>query len=67
MSALTASVAWRALQAHAQAINQVSLNELFALDAGRATALAAEAAGLYLDYSKQRLSGETVDLLLQLE
>lgn len=66
MSALTASAAWRALQAHAQAINQVSLNELFALDAGRAIALAAEAAGLYLDYSKQRLSGETVELLLQL-
>jgi glucose-6-phosphate isomerase len=66
MSVLTASAAWRALQAHAQAINQVSLNELFALDAGRAPRLSAEAVGLYLDYSKQRLSGETIELLLQL-
>lgn len=64
MSALPKSRAWRALAAHARELADVQLNDLFAADGGRAPSFSAEAAGLFLDYSKQRLTRETRDLLL---
>ncbi len=64
MSALPQSRAWRALLSHARELDDVHLNALFAADQGRAQSFSAEAAGLFLDYSKQRLTRETRDLLL---
>jgi glucose-6-phosphate isomerase len=58
--------AWRALSAHYQQIKDLPLRELFASDPGRGERLVAEGAGLYLDYSKNRITDETVRLLLQL-
>lgn len=66
MPSLTLSRAWRALASHARALDDVRLNALFAADGGRAQAFSVEAVGLFLDYSKQRLSRETLDLLLSL-
>ncbi len=60
------SSAWKALQEHYRSIRQVHLRQLFADDPARGTRLSAEAAGLYLDYSKHRVTGETLRLLLQL-
>ncbi|MES2682678.1 MAG: glucose-6-phosphate isomerase [Pseudomonadota bacterium] len=64
MSPLPQSRAWRALTAHARELADVHLNDLFASDEGRAQSFSAGAAGLFLDYSKQRLTRETRDLLL---
>lgn len=64
MPALTQSRAWRHLLSHARELADVHLNALFAADGSRAQAFSAEAAGLFLDYSKQRLTRETRDLLL---
>ena len=58
--------AWAALRAHHAAIRDVHLRTLFADDPGRGERMAAEAAGLYLDYSKNRLTDETLRLLLAL-
>ena len=58
--------AWAALEAHAQAMRQVHLRTLFADDPGRGERLTAEGAGLFLDYSKNRVTGETLALLLRL-
>ncbi|HEV2619835.1 MAG TPA: glucose-6-phosphate isomerase, partial [Acidobacteriaceae bacterium] len=55
---------WKALAAHAEAMKTVSLKELFAADAGRGERLTAEAAGLFLDYSKNRVKDETLRLLV---
>jgi glucose-6-phosphate isomerase len=66
MSQLTESAAWKALARHAAAQKSVTLLDLFARDPLRAERLSCEAAGLYLDYSKQRVSRETLDLLLRL-
>ncbi len=65
-SALIAMPQWQALQAHADNEGGKRLRELFADDPDRGTRLVIEAAGLYLDYSKQRVSDETLRLLLQL-
>ncbi|HEY8599956.1 MAG TPA: glucose-6-phosphate isomerase [Thermomicrobiales bacterium] len=62
---LTERPAWQALQAHHTAIAGQHLRDLFAADPDRGERLAADAAGLYLDYSKQRITAETLDLLLQ--
>jgi glucose-6-phosphate isomerase len=56
---------WRALAAHA-AVPGRHLRELFAADPERGTRLSVEAAGLFLDFSKQRVTDETIDLLLAL-
>jgi glucose-6-phosphate isomerase len=56
--------AWKALSAHFQKIDR--LRELFAQDPKRGERLTVEAAGLYLDYSKNRITDETLALLLQL-
>ena len=66
MSELTNSAAWQALQAHAAQIRAKSLLQLFADEPLRADRDCAEAAGLFLDYSKQRISRETLELLAKL-
>jgi glucose-6-phosphate isomerase len=58
--------AWKALEQHYSEIGGRHLRELFAGDPGRGERLTAEAAGLYLDYSKNRVTDETLRLLLQL-
>ena len=58
--------AWKALEQHYSEISGRHLRELFAADPGRGGRLSAEAAGLYLDYSKNRITDETLGLLLQL-
>ncbi len=58
--------AWKALEQHYSEISGRHLRELFAADPGRGERLSAEAAGLYLDYSKNRVTDETLGLLLQL-
>ncbi len=63
---LTERPAWRALEAHYQAIRDVHLRTLFAQDPGRGERLTCEAAGLYLDYSKNRITDETLRLLVSL-
>jgi glucose-6-phosphate isomerase len=64
--ALTARPAWQALDAHHQKVRSLHLRELFAGDPKRGERLVAEAVGLYLDYSKNRITDETVALLLRL-
>src|SRR5579864_3920602 len=63
---LTGRPQWQALQQHAGQIERRHLRELFSGDPSRGERLVAEAAGLYLDYSKNRITGETVRLLLEL-
>ena len=63
---LTRRPEWQALQRHAGQQRGRHLRELFADDPGRGERLHAEAAGLYLDYSKQRVTSETLRLLLEL-
>ena len=58
--------AWQALSEHRKRIGAVHLRQLFADDARRGERLSVEAAGLYLDYSKQRITDETLKLLLEL-
>jgi glucose-6-phosphate isomerase len=58
--------AWQALRRHYEEIAGVHLRELFASDAGRGERMTAEAAGLYLDYSKNRITDETLALLIAL-
>jgi glucose-6-phosphate isomerase len=58
--------AWAALRAHHEAISGKHLRELFAADPTRGERLTAEGAGLYLDYSKNRVTDETLALLTQL-
>ena len=63
---LTEAPSWHALQAHYEKIKDIQLRQLFADDPNRGDRLAAEAAGLYLDYSKNRITDETIRLLIQL-
>ena len=63
---LTRRPQWRALQKHHAQIGARHLRELFADAPARGECFQAEAAGLYLDYSKQRISGETLQLLWEL-
>jgi len=58
--------AWKALAAHYKQVRDQHLRDLFAADATRGERLTAEAVGLYLDYSKNRITEETVTLLVQL-
>ncbi len=59
----TALPAWQALAAHRATLDSRTLRDLFAADAARGTRLALDAAGIYLDYSKNRLTDETLTLL----
>ena len=63
---LTERKAWKALGAHHQNIRELHLRKLFADDPKRGERMTAEAVGLYLDYSKNRVTDETLKLLLQL-
>jgi len=65
-TALTKGPAWQALAAHHARIRDVHLRSLFAEDPRRGERLTAEAAGLYLDYSKHRVTDETLRLLFAL-
>jgi glucose-6-phosphate isomerase len=66
MLPLTARHSWTALQAHHQQIRELHLRTLFADDTTRGERLTAEAAGIYLDYSKNRVTDETMGLLCRL-
>jgi glucose-6-phosphate isomerase len=57
---------WRALERHHAELGPRHLRELFAADPGRGERLTVEAAGLYLDYSKNRITDETLRLLVEL-
>ena len=63
---LTERPAWKALEEHHQTIKDLHLRQLFADDPDRGGRFTAEAAGIYLDYSKNRLTAETLRLLVQL-
>jgi glucose-6-phosphate isomerase len=63
---LTRRPEWRALEEHFAKMRDVHLRELFAQDAQRGERFALEAVGLYLDYSKNRITDETMRLLLHL-
>jgi glucose-6-phosphate isomerase len=66
MAVLTERPAWKALAAHFQQVRPLHLRQLFAEDPKRGERLTAEAAGIYLDYSKNRITDKTLTLLLQL-
>ena len=63
---LTSAPAWKALAAHHERVRDQRLRELFAQDPARGERLTAEGAGVLLDYSKQRVTDETLALLMQL-
>lgn len=63
---LTQRPAWTALESHFAEIRDAHLRDLFANDLGRGTRLTAEAAGLFLDFSKNRITDETIALLVAL-
>ena len=58
--------AWKALEAHHREVGELHLRQLFSEDPERGEHMTAEGAGLYLDYSKNRITGETLGLLLRL-
>ena len=60
------AAAWKALASHHEAVSKLHLRQLFAEDATRGERMAVEAAGIYLDYSKNRVTDETIALLLRL-
>jgi len=63
---VTQQAAWKALEAHYLKTRELHLRNLFAEDPQRGVRLTAEAVGIYLDYSKNRITDETVEILLQL-
>ena len=58
--------AWKALQKHSTEIAKTTLRQLFDQDPGRGTRYTVEATGIFLDYSKNRITADTIRLLLQL-
>ena len=63
---LTARPAWKNLQDHFQKVRELHMRQLFSDDAERGKRMTIEAEGLFLDYSKNRITDETLKLLLQL-
>src|SRR5215831_18144331 len=63
---LTKRKAWKALHDHFAKVKDVHLRDLFAADPKRGEAMTLEANGLYLDYSKNRVTADTLKLLFQL-
>jgi glucose-6-phosphate isomerase len=57
---------WKALERHHQELRNVHLKSLFAADPDRGTRMTAEAVGVFLDYSKNRVTDQTLDLLVEL-
>jgi glucose-6-phosphate isomerase len=66
MSPITDTPEWRALATHFDEVREQHLRDLFAADASRGERLTVEAAGVYLDYSKNRITDETLQLLVAL-
>src|SRR6202451_2780373 len=66
VQSLTQRAAWKALESHYEKVRNVSLRSLFSDDPQRAARFTIEAAGLFLDYSKNRFTEETRKLLLEL-
>src|SRR6202790_1691850 len=66
MQATPKRKAWEALQAHYKTVREIHLRKLFADDPARGERLAVEAVGIFLDYSKNRVTDETIKLLVQL-
>jgi len=66
LQALTERPSWKALAAHHQAVGGLHLRKFFADDSRRGERFSAEGAGIYLDYSKNRITDETLKLLFQL-
>src|SRR5712672_3276054 len=62
----TKQSAWKALASHYETVSKLHLRELFASDRTRGSRLTAEGVGLFLDYSKNRITNETLKLLVQL-
>jgi len=63
---LTKRKAWKALQAHHKQVRELSLRSLFTEEPDRGARMTAEAVGLFLDYSKNRITAETIKLLVEL-
>ncbi len=63
---LTERPAWRSLQTHYQNVRGLYLRNLFADDPNRGERMTAESAGIFLDYSKNRITDETIKLLIKL-
>jgi glucose-6-phosphate isomerase len=63
---LTERPAWKELKVHVTEVRKQHLRKLFAADPERGKHMAAEAAGIYLDYSKNRITGQTITLLARL-
>jgi glucose-6-phosphate isomerase len=63
---LTSRPAWKVLEAHYRKVRELHLRNLFADDPKRGERMTAEAVGIFLDYSKNRITDETLKLLLQL-
>jgi glucose-6-phosphate isomerase len=66
LAPLTKLAAWQALEAHYPKVQELHLRKLFANDPKRGERMALEAVGIYYDYSKHRITEETLRLLLQL-
>jgi glucose-6-phosphate isomerase len=66
IAAPTSRTAWKALEAHYLDARRLHLRELFAAEPERGRRFTAEGAGIYLDYSKNRITAETVELLVKL-
>jgi len=65
-TSLTPSATWKALEAHPSTTRNLHLTEMFAQDPNRGERFTVEAAGIYFDYSKNRITDQTSQLLLQL-
>ena len=63
---VTQRTAWKALEAHYQKVRDLHLPDAIPEDPLRGERMTAEAIGIYLDYSKNRITGETLGILLQL-
>ena len=66
MAGLRGLASWKALAEHAEEMKATTLKQMFADDAARGTTMTAKAAGVFLDYSKNRANAKTLGLLLQL-
>ena len=67
MTPITETPEWAALAAHFEKVRDAHLRDLFADDPKRGTTLTVDAAGVYFDYSKHRLTTETVHLLVAVD
>jgi glucose-6-phosphate isomerase len=65
-TSLSERPAWRALEAHFQKIHEMQLSQMFADDPARGERYTVETGGIFLDYSKNRITDETLKLLVQL-